>query len=108
MDNGFLQVDFNLKAKYVYSYDLRNKFTLNKYQQVIYGLEKLRLKNKGFYIGFSYFYQRLKLTENFTAELRCKNALEHAEKKTKETKRALMTMKEQRDANEGANADTWN
>ena len=37
-----------------------------------------------------------KPTENFTAELRCKNALEHAEKKTKaETKRALMKMKEQ-------------
>ena len=50
-----------------------------------------------------------KLTENFTAELRSKNVLEHAEKKTKaETKRALMKMKEQRDSNQGANANTWN
>ena len=44
MDNGFLQNDYNLKTKY--NYDLTNKFTLNK--STGHGLEKIRLKNKGF------------------------------------------------------------
>ena len=46
LNHGFLQVDYSLKANY--SYDLTNKFTLSEYQQVFCGLEKLRLKNKGF------------------------------------------------------------
>ena len=54
LTNCYLQVDYSLKA--YDSYDLRDNFTPNKAgQQIVYGLEKLGLRNTLFLISLFIF-----------------------------------------------------
>ena len=61
MDNGFLQVDYTLKAKY--NYDLTNKFTPNKSTGCL-RLKEVKTKEKMIStLAFHIFTSESKITE---------------------------------------------